>query len=82
MRAWGAAGVSLPHYTRAQYAGTAHVAIADLQPGDLVFYGSDLHHVGLYIGGGQMIEAPSAGQFVRIASIFRPDLQPYGGRPG
>jgi cell wall-associated NlpC family hydrolase len=82
MRAWGAAGVALPHYTRAQYADTAHVAIANLQPGDLVFYGSDLHHVGLYIGGGQMIEAPSAGQFVRIASIFRPDLQPYGGRPG
>jgi cell wall-associated NlpC family hydrolase len=82
MRAWGAAGVSLPHYTRAQYAGTAHVAIANLQPGDLVFFGSDLHHVGLYIGGGQMIEAPSTGEFVRIAGIFRSDLQPYGGRPG
>jgi cell wall-associated NlpC family hydrolase len=82
MRAWEAGGVSLPHYARAQYADTAHVAIADLQPGDLVFYGSDLHHVGLYIGGGQMIDAPSTGEFVRTESIFRSDLQPYGGRPG
>ncbi|MDQ6617190.1 MAG: NlpC/P60 family protein, partial [Actinomycetota bacterium] len=81
MRAWEAAGVSLPHYARAQYANTAHVAIADLRPGDLVFFGSDLHHEGLYIGGGQMIEAPSTGEFVRVANIFRPDLQPYGGRP-
>ncbi len=82
MRAWGAAGVSLPHYARGQYANTAHVAIADLQPGDLVFFGSDLHHVGLYIGGGQMIHAPQSGEVVNITNIFWPDLQPYGGRPG
>lgn len=82
MRAWEAGGVSLPHYAKAQYANTAHVAIADLQPGDLVFYGSDLHHVGLYVGGGQMIDAPSTGEFVRYDNIFWSDLQPYGGRPG
>jgi cell wall-associated NlpC family hydrolase len=82
MRAWGAAGVSLAHYARAQYANTAHVAIANLQPGDLVFFGSDLHHVGIFIGGGQMIDAPSTGEFVRVDSIFWSDLQPYGGRPG
>jgi cell wall-associated NlpC family hydrolase len=82
MRAWGAAGVSLPHYARAQYTDTAHVPIADLQPGDLVFFGSDLHHVGIYIGGGQMIHAPQTGEFVSITGIFWPDLQPYGGRPG
>ncbi|MGH9124029.1 MAG: C40 family peptidase [Acidimicrobiales bacterium] len=81
MMAWAAAGVSLPHYTGAQYADTAHVPIADLQPGDLVFFGSDLHHVGLYIGGGQMIDAPSTGEFVRVDSIYWPDLQPLGGRP-
>ena len=52
MRAWQAAGVSLPHFAAAQYADIAHVAIADLQPGDLVFFGSDLHHVGIYAGGG------------------------------
>jgi cell wall-associated NlpC family hydrolase len=81
MMAWEAGGVSLPHYTAAQYADTAHVAIADLQPGDLVFFGSDLHHVGLYIGGGQMIDAPRTGENVKIQSIYWPDLQPYGGRP-
>jgi cell wall-associated NlpC family hydrolase len=81
MRSWGAAGVSLPHFAAAQYADTAHVAIANLEPGDLVFFGSDLHHVGIFIGGGQMIDAPSTGEFVRIDSIFWSDLQPYGGRP-
>jgi cell wall-associated NlpC family hydrolase len=82
MRAWGAAGVSLPHFAQAQYANTAHVAIADLRPGDLVFFGSDLHHVGIYVGNGQMIDAPQTGEFVRYDTIFWPDLQPLGGRPG
>jgi cell wall-associated NlpC family hydrolase len=81
MRAWGAGGVSLPHFAAGQYAATAHVAIADLQPGDLVFFGSDLHHVGIYVGGGQMINAPTTGSVVRYDGIFWPDLQPYGGRP-
>ncbi|WP_406829469.1 NlpC/P60 family protein [Pedococcus sp. KACC 23699] len=84
LRAWQQAGVFLPHYTGAQYAQTQRVAISDLQPGDLVFYGSSgetSHHVGLYVGGGQMIEAPHAGAVVRYASIYRSDLLPFGGRP-
>lgn len=81
MMAWAQAGVSLPHYTVAQYDDTAHVPIADLQPGDLVFFGSSIYHVGLYIGGGQMIDAPYTGAFVRVDSIYWPDLQPDGGRP-
>jgi cell wall-associated NlpC family hydrolase len=84
MRAWAQAGVSLYHYTGAQYDQTSRVAISDLQPGDLVFYGSSgptSHHVGLYVGGGQMIEAPYTGADVRYASIYRSDLLPYGGRP-
>ena len=84
MRAWQQAGVNLSHYTGAQYAETRRVAISDLQPGDLVFYGSSgetSHHMGLYIGGGQMIEAPYTGADVRYASIYRSDLLPYGGRP-
>ncbi len=80
MRAWEAAGVSLPHLAAAQYAQIAHVAIADLQPGDLVFFGSDLHHVGIYAGGGQMIDAPYTGTVVRYDSIFWGDLI-GGGRP-
>jgi len=85
MRAWAQAGVSLGHYTGSQYAQTARVAIADLQPGDLVFYGTvgNIYHVGLYIGGGQMIHAPQTGDVVKIASIYGPrNLMAYGGRPG
>ena len=84
MRAWQRAGVNLSHYTGAQWNETARVAISDLRPGDLVFYGSSgatSHHMGLYIGGGQMIEAPYTGANVRYASIYRSDLVPYGGRP-
>jgi len=84
MRAWQQAGVNLSHYTGAQWGETTRVPISELQPGDLVFYGSSgesSHHVGLYIGGDQMIEAPHAGADVRYASIYRSDLLPYGGRP-
>jgi peptidoglycan DL-endopeptidase CwlO len=81
MQAWGAAGVVLPHFAAAQYAAVAHVAVADLQPGDLVFFGSDIHHVGIYAGGGQMIDAPFTGTVVRYDSIFWGDLL-GGGRPG
>jgi cell wall-associated NlpC family hydrolase len=82
MMAWAAAGVSLDHYAADQYANTTHIPIADLQPGDLVFYGTDLHHVGIYVGGGMMIDAPNTGSVVRYDTIFWPDLQPFGGRPG
>jgi len=84
MMAWRQAGVYIDHYTGSQYNETRRVAISDLQPGDLVFYGDSgptSHHVGLYIGGGQMIEAPHTGAQVRYASIYRSDLLPYGGRP-
>ncbi|MCB1302057.1 MAG: C40 family peptidase, partial [Tetrasphaera sp.] len=85
MMAWRQAGVYLSHYTGAQYAETARVPIDQLQPGDLVFFGSSgesSHHMGLYVGGGQMIEAPYTGAVIRYASIYRSDLVPYGGRPG
>jgi cell wall-associated NlpC family hydrolase len=84
LMAWRQAGVYLSHYTGAQWAETARVPISDLRPGDLVFYGSSgpsSHHMGLYVGGGQMIEAPRTGLNVRYASIYRSDLLPYGGRP-
>ena len=69
--AWAKAGVSLPHSSGAQYAATQRVPIDQLQPGDLVFFGSPIHHVGLYIGGGQMIDSPHTGAVVRVASIYR-----------
>ena len=83
MMAWREAGVYLSHYTGAQWAETARVPISDLRPGDLVFYGSSgesSHHMGLYLGGGQMVEAPYTGATIREASIYRSDLLPYGGR--
>jgi cell wall-associated NlpC family hydrolase len=74
MYAWGKAGVSLPHSSRAQYASLPHVSRANLQPGDLVFYGSPIHHMGIYEGGGVMINAPQTGEFVRRDSINRSDF--------
>jgi peptidoglycan DL-endopeptidase CwlO len=77
LMAWRAAGKQLPRVSRAQYAGTRRVAISDLQPGDLVFFakpGRAIHHVGMYIGNGQMVEASRRGYPVRTRSIFRRDL--------
>jgi cell wall-associated NlpC family hydrolase len=69
MWAWAQAGVSLPHYSRAQYAAFPHVPLDQLQPGDLVFMGSPIHHVGMYIGGGQMVHASMPGVGVVISPI-------------
>jgi cell wall-associated NlpC family hydrolase len=80
MWAWRAAGVSLPHYSGAQYNATTHIPLNELQPGDLVFFYSDLSHVGIYVGGGQMIHAPQTGDVVRYASIFSEGSRIYAGR--
>jgi cell wall-associated NlpC family hydrolase len=69
MWAWAHGGRSLPHSSAAMYATTRRISVSDLQPGDLVFYGSPIHHVALYIGGGQIIHAPHAGGNVEIASV-------------
>jgi cell wall-associated NlpC family hydrolase len=74
MYAWAAAGVYLPHSAEMQYDSLPHVDINSLVPGDLVFYGSPIHHVGMFVGGGTMIEAPHTGAFVRYSSIYRPDF--------
>jgi peptidoglycan DL-endopeptidase CwlO len=74
MYAWAAAGVSLPHNAEAQYESLPHVDINQLEPGDLVFFGSPIHHVGIFVGGGTMIEAPYTGVDVRYHSIYRPDF--------
>ena len=69
MAAWGAAGVSLSHNAAAQQSSTHSVSSADMQPGDLVFFGYPAYHVGLYIGNGNMIAAPHTGDVVKIESI-------------
>jgi peptidoglycan DL-endopeptidase CwlO len=82
MWAWAHAGVSLSHSAAMQYNETRRVATGALQPGDLLFYGSPIHHVAMYIGGGQLVEAPYTGALVRVASTGgRPDYV-GAGRPG
>jgi cell wall-associated NlpC family hydrolase len=71
MAAWGAAGVSLPHYSGAQYDMLPKVPLSAMQPGDLVFWGGGgSQHVGIYIGGGLMIHAPHTGDVVKIAPVY------------
>ncbi|MFJ8975880.1 NlpC/P60 family protein [Streptomyces sp. NPDC102282] len=69
MAAWRAAGVSLPRTTYTQINAGQRVSRSELAPGDLVFFYPGVTHVGLYIGGGQMIHAPRPGAPVRIAPI-------------
>ena len=70
MYSWGAAGVSLPHSSVAQYSAVRHVSLNELQPGDLVFYYSPISHVALYIGGGKILDAPYPGLSVRISGLY------------
>lgn len=67
--AYAKAGTSLPRTAAQQYAASEPVKPEDARPGDLVFYGNTaagIHHVGLYIGGGYMLNAPRPGTKVRI----------------
>ena len=81
MWAWAQAGVPLPHNSGQQFAATVRVGTDDWQPGDLLFFGSPIHHVGMYIGNGQMVEAPYTGEYVRVNTAFRSDYA-GAGRPG
>jgi cell wall-associated NlpC family hydrolase len=87
MVAWAHAGVTLLHYTGYQWEEGPHVALTDLQRGDLLFYAtnnadpSTIHHVGIYIGNGMMVDAPYTGAFVRIDSIYQPGVPIGAVRP-
>jgi cell wall-associated NlpC family hydrolase len=63
-------GVNLPRTSRAQIGAGQRVSRADLRPGDLVFFGTPIHHVGIYVGGGQMIHSPTTGSTVRVAPLL------------
>jgi peptidoglycan DL-endopeptidase CwlO len=67
--AWAAAGVTIPRVSRDQYAAGTKVSRSELQPGDLVYFGSPVYHVALYIGGGQMITAPQPGEYVKYQAV-------------
>ena len=62
-------GISLPHYTGDLWNLGVHVSEADLQPGDLVFFFEDESHVGIDIGDGLMVDAPTQGQNVQVQRI-------------
>jgi cell wall-associated NlpC family hydrolase len=76
MAAWAAAGVSLPHSSRAQMGAGRPVSASELQPGDLVFYYSPVHHVGMYIGNGQIVHASNPSKPVGIDPLYS---MPYSG---
>jgi cell wall-associated NlpC family hydrolase len=84
MWAWEQAGVSLPHNAQAQYDVSTHISQSQLQPGDLVFFGSSsgsIGHVGIYVGGGTMVHAPHTGATVTYQSIgYWPGENMYFGR--
>jgi peptidoglycan DL-endopeptidase CwlO len=70
MRAFAAAGISLPHSAAAQQHSGRRVPLSQLQPGDLVFWGSPAYHVGIYVGGGRILDAPHTGTDVQIQGIW------------
>jgi peptidoglycan DL-endopeptidase CwlO len=63
-------GIALPHYTGSLWNSGMHVARNDLEPGDLVFFGADISHVGIYVGDGLMVDAPNSGDVVRVQPLF------------
>ncbi|MEZ5321682.1 MAG: NlpC/P60 family protein [Microthrixaceae bacterium] len=71
MFAYRAAGRSLPHSSRSLRSMTRSISAPDLVPGDLVFGGSPVHHVGIYIGNGQMVHAPHSGDVVKVSSMYQ-----------
>jgi cell wall-associated NlpC family hydrolase len=86
MRAWQSAGVSLPHYSVAQYYATTPISAGSLRPGDLVFWGtsgspSSIHHVAMYLGDGLVIHAPRTGRPVSVDSMYYWVPPSFFGRP-
>jgi cell wall-associated NlpC family hydrolase len=76
--AWAQLGVHIPRVASDQQAWSTPVPISQVQPGDLVFFGNPAHHVGMYIGNGQMVDAPHTGAFVEVTSIWWNELAGFG----
>jgi cell wall-associated NlpC family hydrolase len=70
MWAYAQVGISLPHYTVSQYNMGEHISRSQLEPGDLVFFYAGIDHVGIYLGGGLMVDAPSSGQLVQVQPVM------------
>jgi len=78
MVAWSHAGAQLAHWTGYQWESGPRVPLDQLRRGDLLFFATDtsdpstIHHVGIYIGNGMMVDAPYTGAFVRIDGMYSP----------
>jgi peptidoglycan DL-endopeptidase CwlO len=70
MWAYEQVGIQLDHFTGDQWNEGEHISRSQLQPGDLVFFFADISHVGLYVGNGMMLDAPTFGQDVQIQPVF------------
>jgi peptidoglycan DL-endopeptidase CwlO len=73
MWAYAQVGISLPHFSGAQYADTTHISMSQLEPGDLVFPADPSQHVAMYVGGGMIVQAPYTGadvQIIPLSSFF------------
>ncbi|MGW1173486.1 C40 family peptidase [Kitasatospora sp. NPDC002543] len=86
MMAWREGGRRLNHFAADQYAQSTPIGYRQLRPGDLVFWSdtgraADIHHVGLYIGDDQMIEAPRAGMPIKQASLWIMGTPDFYARP-
>ncbi len=62
-------GVKLPHYSGYQFLRGEKIPVSQIQPNDVVFFGSPVHHVGIYVGGGYFIHAPKRNDFVKISKL-------------
>jgi cell wall-associated NlpC family hydrolase len=74
MWAYAQVGVSLEHFTGDQWNEGVHIPRSQLKPGDLLFFFADISHVGMYVGNGMMINAPTFGQPVQIQAIYWPEF--------
>jgi len=78
MYAFAGAGISLPHYSGYQYTAGRQVPLAQMQRGDLIFYGTNAsEHESMYLGDGTMIEAPQSGDVVKISPVRTNGAMPY-----
>jgi cell wall-associated NlpC family hydrolase len=90
LRAFQSAGINLPRVSRQQFYAGGHLPVQQMQPGDLLFYARDrsdpatIHHVAMYLGDGNMVEAPYTGEVVRVRPVpwDNPELVPLATRPG
>ncbi|MCW2945347.1 MAG: hypothetical protein JWR24_2064 [Actinoallomurus sp.] len=76
MWAYRQVGVNLPHYGGDQWNAGIHIPRSQLEPGDLVFFYSDIHHMGMYLGDGKFVHAPHTGDHVRVADL---STRPFAG---